>query len=314
MTTEQKTAIAGHAAAYIVTKGLTGQKFATLTNVNNSYVSNILNKVFQVNGVDIPDKYFRQIAKVIGYAVEKTYWPHVETREHKELMVAMKLAKQTHGVRTLIVETGAGKTYAVDTFKKTNPLHTYVVTMHSLMKIGEMFRVLAKQLGLPNKGTKAQMRTEIIDKLKDIKVDGGYPVVIIDEGENMTPDMMKMIKGFYDAILNYAGIVMIGTNQLWEIMQAAMERDKQGGPQYYRRFKAGTITIKPLVKRDDRFKPFFDELGIEDPSFRKLLCKTCDNYGELHDYLEPALRIADNKGEELNERLFRMLYNIKDAA
>ena len=314
MTNEQKSEIASLANQYISSKGITAAAFSKDCGVNQSYLSNILNGVFTAsagnNTVELADKYFIQIADVINYAIKKAYWPHVHTREFVEVVTTLKEGKDGQEMKVLIVDTGAGKTYAVSQFKKVNPMHTYVITMHSLLTINDLFNELQHQMNIPNKGSKGYKRSQIIIKLRDMKKNGGNPIVIIDEGENMNPQMMRMIKGFYDGVEGHASIALLGTQQLEDQMDDFKMKDSQGGPQFFRRFKAGKRKIRIEQAKDKRYAPFFDALGITDKSFRKLLCETCDNYGELHDFLEPALRKADEKGMELTEDIFRVIYNM----
>ena len=314
MTNEQKSEIARLGNEYITSKGLTAAAFSKVCDVNSSYLSNILNGVFTTssgnNTVDIPDKYFAQIAHVVGYALTKVYWPHIHTREFVELVSELKAGKLLHEAKALIVDTGAGKTYAVKEFRRVNPMHTYVITMHSLLTINDLFNELQNQMNIPNKGSKGYKRAQIIVKLREQRKDGNNPLVIIDEAENMNPQMMRMIKGFYDGVDKCASIVLIGTQQLEDQMNDFKNKDSQGGPQFYRRFKSGKKKIRIEQSKEKRYAPFFDAIGIADKAFRKLLCETCDNYGELHDYLEPAIRKADEKGVALNEAFFRLMYDM----
>ena len=50
---------------------------------------------------------------------------------------------------------------------------------------------------------------------------------------------------------------------------------------------------------------------IKDEELRQLLSRIADNYGELHDYMERAVREAEELGEPLNVEIFREMYNIK---
>jgi type II secretory pathway predicted ATPase ExeA len=57
---------------------------------------------------------------------------------------------------------------------------------------------------------------KIIAKLREIKMNGGQPIVIFDEAENLEISVLKMIKALFDALKDYCSLVMIGTPQLLE--------------------------------------------------------------------------------------------------
>ena len=318
MTNEVKLEIVAAAHEYMGLHKINATELYKLSGVNTSYLSNILSGVFtaQAGGAEviIADKYFTNIAEAVGFSTKRQYWQHVMTKEFLEIIALLKEAKEAQGVKTIVVDSGAGKTYAVNQFKKRNPLNTYVITMHSLVGITDLFADLIGQLGISSKGSQAYRRSQLIIKLRDIKKNGGMPIVIIDEAENMNTGMMKMLKGFYDGLNGYCSIVLVGTAQLWDVMFKAKDKDAQSGPQFWRRFKPGTRHIRLEQRLEKRFEPFFSALGITDKGLRKLLCEVCDNYGELHDYLEPALRAADAKGAEIGMDLafFRLYHNMPD--
>jgi transcriptional regulator with XRE-family HTH domain len=300
-------------------KGLTAAKLAVDSGVNKSYMSYILNGQLTYQSTDdtmveIPDKYYVQVARFIKFPLEKTYWPHVDTREYVEIMHALKEAKEEHTMKMLFIDSGAGKTYAFEDFKKQNPLYTYTITMHTDLTVNDMFNELVRQMDIPNKGSKGWKRAQTIIKLREIRKDGGNPVVLIDEGENMNTRMRQTIKGFYDGILGYASIAVLGTPDLEGMMKDAKAKGVDGGPQTYRRFRAGMQKIKLEQNKAKRFEPFFTALQdmgmpIED-GLQELLVEICDNYGELHNFLEPALRKADKKNTRCTEDFFRLMYNL----
>ena len=135
---------------------------------------------------------------------------------------------------------------------------------------------------------------------------GHKPLIIIDEAENLKLPVIQMLKGLYDNLTGYASIVMIGTSQLTDALQKMTRSNRNGAPQFFRRIKAG-IKIIPVY---NDYLPFFEKLKIEDKGLRKLLTAICSNYGELHDYLEPAIREADERGVELTDDFFRLMYNM----
>ena len=77
-------------------------------------------------------------------------------------------------------------------------------------------------------------------------------------------------------------------------------------PQFYRRFKAGIRYIEPM---DRGFVAFLSDKPYPS-SFKKTILSMCENYGELHDFLVPAMREADEMGIALTERFFRLKYKL----
>ena len=128
----------------------------------------------------------------------------------------------------------------------------------------------------------------------------------VSEVHEVYLQVIQMLKGLYDGVINYASVVMIGTSQLTDALQKLSHSNKNGAPQFFRRIKAG-IRVIPAHKD---FKPFFQKFKIDDKGLRDLLTRLCNNYGELHDYLEPALREADEAGQPLTEQFFRVMYNL----
>ena len=101
-------------------------------------------------------------------------------------------------------------------------------------------------------------------------------------------------------------MVLIGTDQLNAHLDKLRKKNKDGIPQLYRRIKFG-IRILPSIDRS--FKQFLNGI-TSDVKVIAFLREHCDNYGELHDVLVPALREADRSGEPLTENLIRTMLNM----
>ena len=113
------------------------------------------------------------------------------------------------------------------------------------------------------------------------------------------------MKALYDGVVGYAGLVLIGTTQLTRSLAKLKNKDRQGMPQLYRRIKAGIRHINPVPD----FSIFYAKYQVEKPLV-KLLDSLCENYGELHDYLEPVLREADEQEVPISEDLFRLVHDM----
>lgn len=316
ISTEQKHEIVSTAKQYQQDQNLNNVKLSTLCGVNEGYLSNILNSKFdyipagKTSPVAIPDKYFVMLAETVDYSLKKVFWRHVDTVEFKHALFTLNEAKSEQLIRTLVLPTGSGKSYTSELFKRVNALHTYVIKMDILLTINDLFNELALQLNIPNRGSKGWKKAQILIELRQLKRQGHNPLVVLDEAENMSLQMMRVIKGFIDGVKDCAGIVLVGTPKLWDLIEEAKRKDTQSGPQFYRRVKVGKREIKVDENRSRRYDPFFKMLGIVEKSFQKLLCELCDNYGELHDYVEPAMRKADEKDMPFNVDFFCMYHQV----
>lgn len=312
MTEELKIQIRDAASDYIITKALSNNEFSRIAGINISYLSSILDGKWdehpagQGKTIEISEKWFIRIAEAIGFEMEKTYWETVPTPEFQTIIHTLENAKKTGRPKMIIGESGCGKTYAVERFTRANPQHTYVITVNSIYNLADVISEISEKLRLVNVGTKATKLKDISSKLHEVKQNGYKPILILDEAENLKMPALAMLKGLYDAVKDSCSIILIGTDQLVLKLDKLRLRNKEGMPQLYRRFKAG---IKVLPEIDRSFKSFVGG-KIEDRGLMRLLIQLCDNYGELNDYLEPALREADKAGKLLTEEYFRLMYNM----
>jgi DNA transposition AAA+ family ATPase len=303
--------IAKAAKSYMADKKISQAELSGKSGVNPSYLSNMINGIMTVKSgekqVEIGRQHWHKLATFIGYQMDdETMWELVHTSQFKRIITELTMAKETGETKTLIGAPGCGKTYSIKKFEQNFPLHTYVITVNSLVRVTDVINFLLKALDLPVTGSWAVKLVAIITKLRDIKRKGGSPIIIFDEAENMDKALMRLIKGMFDGIMKYASIVLVGTDQLITKMDKLKMKNTDGAPQFYRRFKSG---IRKLAEMDGRYTLFFEKYEVE-PGLRRLLCQICNNYGELADYLEPALNECAAKGVVLTEQQFRIKYDM----
>lgn len=300
MNNETKQEISNRAKHYMFSNDRSFQYLATATAVAEQDIRNILGGNFE----GIATASFIMLANYTGYKLDE-YWHTQRTRQFPEIIDALEMAKSTSGVRTIIGPTGIGKTFAVDKFVNKHSAHTYKITVSSLDRIEDILNKILALLGQEYRSSRSNKLRRVEAELHQVKRHGNTPTVIIDEAENLNQPALKMIKGLYDALVPHVGLVLIGTEDLVAKLERMKNKGEDGMPQLWRRLKATVVRVSHY--RD--FKLFYDKYNVE-AGLRKLLDKICDNYGELHDYLEPALREADRRKEPLTEDLFRIIYNM----
>jgi DNA transposition AAA+ family ATPase len=244
-------------------------------------------------------------------------WQDVKTLQTKEILDELIEAKDHQAAKLIISDTGLGKTHTLKLFRHAKPDHTYVIVVGDSFKLADVLDELLMQMGLYKSAKRWAQEATIRYKLSQIKmalrsmrIQNKKPIIIIDEAENLKPNALRMMKELYDAIIEYCSLVLIGTPQILDTIFNRRRRNRTGVPQLWRRFKAGTREVTPLDKVRD-FTPFFDMYIPDEEDVQDLLIELCENFGELHDYLDPVLRHCANNNKPLTKQTFLLFHKLK---
>lgn len=313
MKTEQKQQIQKALESFMNQHNISASEVARRSNVNATYVSQILNSKFfvptgQGKDTEIADRYFYMIGDFVGYKAERSAWTVINTPQAQRVLATLQDAKDLGLTNVIIGETGSGKTFITDIFRKNNPVDVYMVTVGSQDTIRDLIEKIMDSLKLQSPvKTKSGKIQEIVRFFKKQKLSGMKPMLIIDECEYLRQPALCSIKEFFDNLKGTAALIMIGTDQLINNIEKLRRRNKDGIPQLYRRIKFGIRVLTPI---DKSYRMFISQYNITDRQIIRFLQSFCDNYGELHDVLMPAMREAERSGEKLTEELIRTVLNI----
>jgi DNA transposition AAA+ family ATPase len=303
MKEELRKEIVDAATLYIKEKGISLNEHARRSDINQAYLSQMIN----LKG-EIADKWYYALAKSVGYSLDIIYWEHVHTPQYKAIIAHLEESRTLSRNRILIGDTGCGKTYAIKRYVMTNPQDTYLITISTLHTLHTLIEDIMNSIGLEPCGIPVTRLRNIAHRLSMFQLEGRKPLIIIDECENMKNSAFGVIKSLYDQLEGVCPIVLIGTSQIESKIENMLKLNKVGLPQFYRRFKAGMRYLPPV---DKTFRIFLDT-KVEDNRLKAYLRRICNNYGELHDYLELALKEADRLGQDLTYGFFMDLHGIKD--
>jgi transcriptional regulator with XRE-family HTH domain len=278
MTLETKKLIVKAIEVFIDKHNLSQSDFASKSGVNASYIINIRKNDFtiKVGGktIDIAAKWFNRIANFIGFETEKSYWKTVPTDQMKSILATLNDAKENAETAVITGDTGCGKTFVANLFAQKNPSDTYIIKVGSSDNLNDL---LIKLLG----------------KLKVVQYKASKSSKI------------RTISAHLKAMSEWCALVLIGTSQLTDNIEKLKRKNKAGIPQLYRRIK---FRIRALPTIDRSFKDFLN--GIE-TGLKRWLQANCENYGELHDVLVPAMREAERTNQPLTEEFVKMVLGIK---
>lgn len=314
MKIELKQQIVDAAKQYAAEHSLSQNDLAKRAGISAKYISDMFNgKTYTVANtatgktVEIADKYFVKLAEYVGVSVKKEYWHPVQTPQMERILVSLQVAKENGETIIIIGETGCGKSYVCDLFRRKYPADTFIVTVSQTDNITDLIEKLVSALKISiSSKTKSGKLNEIIRYLADKRSDGQEPMVIFDEAEYMKQPALCAMKSLYDNLHKVCSIVLVGTDQLLNHFEQMKRKNKDGIPQFYRRVKFGVRRLEPI---DRRFPGFLDD--IQDKDIRRFLMENCDNYGELHDVLVPSMREADITGEPLTVEFIKTVLNIR---
>lgn len=301
--------------SYMHTYNMTQADVANKSGVRKEYLSIILkeNSNFMYDAGDtqgfIPVKHFLNLASLCGYATEKVYWQTQPTAQTNAILAHLQAAKEQSSPLVLIGQTGCGKSFTTALFTAKNPHDTFMITAGSNDSIVDLIEKIRSCLNVSGSAmTKSAKIRGIAEKLRSLTYQSHKPMLLIDEAEYLKQPALCAVKEIYDYVKDYCSIVLIGTDQLVTNIARLNKRDQSGIPQFHRRIKMG-LRILPTIDR--RYNLFVNE--IEDRELKKFLLYNCNNYGELHDIIVPAMREAERLSEPLSIGLVRRLLNLPDG-
>lgn len=301
--------------AYMAEHKMTQADVAVKTGVRKEYVSMILkpdsNFMYDAGGSQgfIPVRHFNALADLCGFKTEKLYWQTQPTAQTNAILAHLQNAKEHHTPIVLIGETGCGKSFTAGLFASKNPMDAFIITAGSSDSLVDLLdktlRVLNVNDGVKSKSAKIR---SIAQKLRSLTFQNYTPMLIIDESEYLKQPALCAVKEIFDYVNQYCSIALVGTQQLVTNIEKLKRRDQSGIPQFHRRIKMG---LKLLPNIDRGYVLFIND--IEDRELKKFLLRNCNNYGELHDIIVPAMREAERLNEPLSMGLVRRLLNLPDG-
>ncbi|MEG1554839.1 MAG: ATP-binding protein [Rikenellaceae bacterium] len=310
---EQKEMITSALVAYIKDTRCAAAKIANDLNINEAFLSQVRNGKYSITKSTIKTRQLSMIAKYVGLAFERKWWYKVDTLQSMSIEAYLYEAKDFATIKTIIGDTGVGKTYTVDCFVEANKQDVvYRITVGALHTMVNVIDDIMHTMNLECKGDKVSKLRKIEARMKELSHMGRKPLLIIDEAENLKLPIIGLMKQIYDILVKprYCGVVLIGTSQLIDKFEKMVRKNKIGVPQFMRRIKSGIERVYSVEWHEDKaFMIYLQEL-VGDDRIITLLKENASNYGEVNDFIEPAMRDADRLCEEFNYEFFKNKYRL----
>lgn len=234
-----------------------------------------------------------------------THWETIPTIQLKDVLTSLSIAKGSLGTTVLIGETGCGKTYSLDAFKNKYPTEIFTVKVGSSDSLKDLVEKVLNSLKIASpKITTSARLAQIALQLKKLKAQGASPMLVFDEAEYMKYAALCAFKELYDILHEDCALVLIGTQELIMNIEKMLKYNNPGIAQLFRRIKFKIHYLPAIDKRFEQFLP-----GVQ-PELKKWLQQHCENYGELHDVMVPAIIESEQSNIPLSLNLVKTVLGI----
>ena len=221
-------------------KGSQKRAATSLVGVSPATVTQIVTGKWEL----INEKMWRSIAAQIG--VKQTRWNIVETRNYKALSDIFADAQENALVLAVCGEAGTGKSLTAAHYGAENP-NVYVLACSEYWNrktfLRELLRVMGKN---PAGDTVGDMVDDVVMALKRRE----NPLIILDEADKLSDQVMFFFITFYNKLEDYCGIVLMATDYLEKKVRRGLRLNKKGYKEIYSRIGRRFVAMPGLSETD----------------------------------------------------------------
>lgn len=225
---------------YCEMKGSQKRAATSLVGVSPATVTQIVTGKWEL----INEKMWRSIAAQIG--VKQTRWNIVETRNYRALSEIFADAQENALVLAVCGEAGTGKSLTAAHYGAENP-NVYVLACSEYWNrktfLRELLRVMGKN---PAGDTVGDMVDDVVMALKRRE----NPLIILDEADKLSDQVMFFFITFYNKLEDYCGIVLMATDYLEKKVRRGLRLNKKGYKEIYSRIGRRFVAMPGLSATD----------------------------------------------------------------
>ena len=240
ITNEEKEMIRVRLGEYCEMKGSQKRAATSLVGVSPATVTQIVTGKWEL----INEKMWRSIAAQIG--VKQTRWNIVETRNYRALSDIFADAQENALVLAVCSEAGTGKSLTAAHYGAENP-NVYVLACSEYWNrktfLRELLRVMGKN---PAGDTVGDMVDDVVMALKRRE----NPLIILDEADKLSDQVMFFFITFYNKLEDYCGIVLMATDYLEKKVRRGLRLNKKGYKEIYSRIGRRFVAMPGLSATD----------------------------------------------------------------
>lgn len=264
MTTEQKQQITFLLKAFCEQKGSQNKAANALNGVSSATISQILNGKTDL----IAPEMWRNIEGQLSNSSND--WQIVETTDFKRLKKLFKDSQEYANVFGIVGDAGSGKSKAIELFEGENE-NVFALSCSEFWNKKYFLQELLKKMGRDFSGlTIAEMMYEAISQI--LKKEN--PIIILDEADKLTDQVLYFFITLYNKLEDKAGIVLIATDHLRKRVDRGLNINKKGYKEIYSRIGRKFIELKGVGFTD--VTQICHANGITETKTIKLIWEDCE--------------------------------------
>lgn len=267
--------------AYMKESGLSQAKIAPLIGVSMTALSQYRNGIYKGDVKAVESKIEEYMETVEEQQAQeekaqpyKAVEDYIPTSVSEDIYRMIRYAQVNGGIAIAHGDAGIGKTKAAQKYVRENPTQAIYLEMSPVAgTLGNMLRLFARTLKLPESRNKMELMLSIREKLE-----GTNKVIIIDEAQHLKLSALEQIRTLADPNsitgTKGVGIVLIGNTEVYSKMKGKQEAQFA---QLFSRIKMSRYYSTSNVTDDDVEKlfPVLKKQGMKkELGFLKGICKS----------------------------------------
>ncbi|SFU35429.1 hypothetical protein SAMN05216364_1005100 [Porphyromonadaceae bacterium KHP3R9] len=184
----------------------------SLKNVSASTIHSVLNGKWQ----NISDAMWKSIRSQVSDSTTSKEWQIVETPTFREVNFVLSQAQEEKTMIWLTAKAGSGKTTAAEYYRSTHKDVIYLLCDEDMRKSSFAIE-LARAAGI-RINTQKLAREKIMIVI-DAILEMDNPLIIFDEGDKLSDNLLCYFITIYNHLKGKAGIVFLSTNYMQKRME-----------------------------------------------------------------------------------------------
>ena len=212
----------------------------SLKGVSSATISQVLNGNWGKINVNM----WRNIDAQIGYNLN--VWNSVATKDYNTLYDLLKDAQIYSNVFAVTGNAGSGKSHISKLYQENNQ-RAYLLQCSEYWNKKYFLGQLLQSMGRDYSGlTVSEMMDEVVRVLKRQK----NPVIILDEADKLTDQVLYFFITIYNQLEDHCGIVLLATDHLEKRIRKGLKLNKKGYKEIYSRIGRKFVELRGVGSID----------------------------------------------------------------